>query len=120
MAVAGSLYLTGHARPQTTPVGANKASAPVFSASCALSAKAADALVMLPWVKGELGAAAKSGQLIWIAMPVKVFAPNRLGTQKGPVSVGNSLASPRPLPEASCVIWLKSAPAGFMGSKPAS
>jgi hypothetical protein len=87
----------------------------MFSVGCALSAKAASALAMLPWVKAELGAAAKSGQFIWIEVPVKVFAP---GTQKGPVSVGNSLARPRPA--ASCVIWLNPAPGRFTVSKPAS
>jgi hypothetical protein len=115
MAVAGSLFLIGHAPPQTTPVGANKASAPVFSAGCALSAKAAGALAKVPWIKADLGAAAKSGQFIWIEVPVKVFS---VGTRKGPVSVGNSLARPRPA--ASCVIWLNPAPGRFTVSKPAS
>jgi hypothetical protein len=115
MAVAGSLYLTSHARPPSTPASVRSVSAPVAirpSASCVFQAEPAGLVATLLWIKAEIKAAAQPGQFSWVLVPVTVLVPGTLSTQTRPSPVvvlpfvNNALASPRPSPAGQCVIWL--------------
>jgi hypothetical protein len=122
MAVAGSLYLTSHARPPSTPASARSVSAPAAirpSVGCAILAVPAGLVGTLPW-RPEIKAVAQPGQFSWVLMPVTVRAPGQLSTETRPLTVvvvpfvNNALASPRPGPAGQCVVWLNSPAARWM------
>jgi hypothetical protein len=120
MAVAGTLYVTGYARPASTPASARSVSAPVTirpGAGCAL-AEPVGAVATVPWIKAEIKAAAQPGQFSWVLVPVTVHVPGKPGAETrpwpvvAPPSFSNALASPRSSPAGQCVIWLNPPPAG--------
>lgn len=119
MTVAGSLYLTSHARLPNTPASARSVSAPVASAGCSFQAGPAGLAATLPGSKAEIRAAAQPGQRSWILVPVTVRVVGKLSTETRALLVvvlpfvNNALASPRPSPAGYCS-WINPPPAGWI------
>jgi len=122
MAVAGTLYVTDHVRPPSTPASVRSASAPAAiraGTGCAFQAELAGAAATAPWIKAEIKAAAQPGQFSWVLVPATIHAAGKLGTETRPLPVvppfvSNALASPRSSPAGQCVIWLNPPTAGSL------
>jgi hypothetical protein len=123
MAVAGSLYVTSHARPPSTPASvhsAGPAAANSPGVGCVFGAVPDSPAATLPWIKADIDGAAKPGPFSWVLVPATVRVPGKLGSQTRPLfvvvlpSVNNAVASPRPSPAGQCVIWLNPAPARWI------
>jgi hypothetical protein len=127
MAVAGSLYVTSHARPPSTSASVHSSSAPsvIVSVSCGVAANPAGLGTFQ--VAAGTTAGAKPGQASRVLMPVWVFLPGKLSTETRPLpGSAPEYFNPAAKPAGLCVVWLTPPPAGsnpvmgFMLPRPSS
>jgi hypothetical protein len=106
VAVAGSVYLTGQARPPNPPASAHTGSALVviyrFDGSCYSWVRPASSTASLQRLLAEIRAAAKPGQFSWLSMETL------------PLTGAAAHTSSQPSPAGGCVMVIKPLPAGWV------
>jgi hypothetical protein len=114
VAVAGSLYLTSEARPQSTPAGDHGASAPEVTyqsgAGCVFWAGSSGSVAILPPAAPGKKGAAKPGQSSWVLVRPTGAAPGKLSFRR---LVPATHASSRSGPAGQCVMVIKPLPGGW-------
>jgi hypothetical protein len=131
MAVAGSLYVTTHARPPSTPTSVHSSSAPPAFASFGCAVAANPAGLRTFQVAAGTTAGSKPGQASGVLAPVWVLVPGKLSAEPRPLPGSapeyvNLRANLSANPAGRCVVSLTPLPAGsnpvmgFMFPRPSS
>jgi hypothetical protein len=117
VAVAGSLYITSQARPQSTPGSAHGASVTMVtyqSGGCAFWAESSGSAAILAPAAAATKAAAKPGRFSWVLVRHTGVVPGKLSFKTQPLPAGAAHASRRPSPARLCVMVIKPLPEGWM------